>query len=134
MQFKTMYNSPYVYKALCSIFIVNLFLISNAVAEDQKEPTVPFVYSVGFSKFQQYCSACHGKWGDGTKQGPPLMHPFYVPSHHNDASFYRAALHGVKAHHWQFGDMPKISGVTEKDMNSIVPYIRWLQHERGVIK
>jgi len=118
------------------IYIVTLGLlgITQANAADTSEPKVPFIYAVGFQKFQHNCSVCHGKWGEGSKQGPPLMHQFYVPSHHSDESFYRAALQGVKAHHWNFGDMPRVSGVTEKDMDAIVPYIRWLQREKGIIR
>lgn len=128
-------NKPIYTSYLLSGFALLVTLMSVGIqAGEQNAPKVPFVYSQGYSKFQQFCSACHGKWGDGSKQGPPLMHPFYVPSHHSDASFYRAALHGVKAHHWNFGDMPRISGVTEKDMNAVVPYIRWLQRERGIIR
>lgn len=114
------------------LLLFNFVLIAQANA-DKGEPKVPFVYSIGYQKFQQNCKVCHGKWGEGSKQGPPLMHSFYVPSHHSDDSFYRAALHGVKAHHWQFGDMPKIQGITVKDMDAIIPYIRWLQRDRGII-
>lgn len=60
------------------------------------------------------------------------MHGFYKPSHHGNAAFYRATLQGVRAHHWQFGDMPKVEGVTAEDMDSIVPFIRWLQQEKGL--
>lgn len=97
-------------------------------------PKVPFTYSVGLKKFQTLCSGCHGKWGHGTKQGPPLMHAYYKPSHHNDSTFYRAARKGVKAHHWKFGDMPKVKGITTEDMDAIIPLVRWLQRENGVYK
>jgi len=103
-------------------------------AADGNAPNVPFQYALGHQKYQQMCSSCHGKWGDGSKQGPPLMHPFYKPSHHSDAAFYRAALRGVRAHHWEFGDMPPVSGVKREDMDAIIPYIRWLQRDKGIYK
>jgi hypothetical protein len=96
------------------------------------EPDIPFTYSMGMSKYISNCSACHGKWGHGTKSGPPLLHPYYKPSHHNDAAFYRAALKGVRAHHWNFGDMPPVKGIKKHDLDSIVPFIRWLQRANGV--
>jgi len=95
-------------------------------------PSVPFVYAMGMQKFQQNCTPCHGKWGDGTKQGPPLMHPYYKPSHHADAAFYRAALKGVTAHHWKFGNMPPVKGITREDLDIIIPFIRWLQKTKGI--
>lgn len=95
---------------------------------------VPFTHALGMNKYKTLCSNCHGESGMGTKQGPPLMHPYYRPSHHSDLVFYRAALKGVRAHHWDFGDMPSVTGITKNDLDAIVPYIRWLQKYRGLIK
>ena len=78
------------------------------------------------------CSACHGVGGVGTKQGPPLVHKIYEPNHHGDAAFQNAAANGVRSHHWQFGNMPKIDGVTTDDVDQIVKYVRWLQKQAGV--
>jgi len=97
-----------------------------------KTPKVPFKFGVGMKKFRDMCSKCHGEWGEGSDQGPPLMHPFYKPSHHGDPAFYNAALKGVKAHHWKFGDMQPVEGATAKDVERILPFIRWLQKENGI--
>ena len=116
-------------------FTAGLLVTAPILADKQqlsKQPDVPFKYAVGKKKYQENCAGCHGKWIEGTKSGPPLFHGFYKPSHHGDPSFYRAALKGVRAHHWKFGDMPKIEGVTRKDMDKIVPFIRWLQQEKGL--
>lgn len=96
------------------------------------EINVPFKHAMGNKKYQENCSVCHGKSLEGTKTGPPLIHPFYKPSHHADFSFYRAALKGVQAHHWEFGDMPPVPGITRDDMDKIVPFIRWYQQEKGL--
>lgn len=86
----------------------------------------------GEQKFTANCSACHGAGGVGTTQGPPLVHKVYEPNHHGDAAFQRAAANGVKAHHWQFGDMPKIDAVKPEDVDQIVKYVRWLQKQAGI--
>ncbi|OQW33501.1 MAG: hypothetical protein A4E19_03665 [Nitrospira sp. SG-bin1] len=86
----------------------------------------------GEQKFNANCSTCHGIGGVGTTQGPPLVHKVYEPNHHGDAAFQRAAANGVKAHHWQFGDMPKVNAVTPEDVDQIVKYIRWLQKQAGI--
>ena len=93
---------------------------------------VPAELQPGEAKFLAYCSACHGPQGGGTQQGPPLVHKIYEPNHHGDAAFQRAAAFGVKAHHWEFGNMPKIDGVTSGDVEQITGYIRWLQHQAGI--
>src|SRR5215212_2914083 len=94
---------------------------------------VPAELQPGEAKFNANCSACHGAGGMGTKQGPALVHKIYEPNHHGDAAFQRAAANGVRAHHWQFGDMPKIEGVKPEDVDHIVKYVRWLQRQAGIM-
>ncbi|MFO0774177.1 MAG: cytochrome c [Nitrospiraceae bacterium] len=86
----------------------------------------------GEALFQTNCSACHGVKAVGTGNGPPLVHKIYEPNHHGDMAFQRAAANGVRAHHWQFGDMPKINGVSTADVDEIIRYVRWLQREAGI--
>lgn len=93
---------------------------------------VPAELQSGEQKFVANCSACHGVGGVGTKQGPPLVHKIYEPNHHGDAAFQRAAANGVQSHHWEFGNMPKIPGVTSSDVELIVKYVRWLQKQAGI--
>jgi mono/diheme cytochrome c family protein len=93
---------------------------------------VPAELQSGEQKFVANCSACHGVGGVGTKQGPPLVHKIYEPNHHGDAAFQRAAANGVQSHHWEFGNMPKIPGVSPSDVELIVKYVRWLQKQAGI--
>lgn len=93
---------------------------------------VPAELQAGEAKFNANCSVCHGKQGVGTQQGPPLVHKIYEPNHHGDVAFQRAAAMGVKAHHWQFGNMPKIENVTPDDVDEIIRYVRWLQKQAGI--
>lgn len=93
---------------------------------------VPAEFQAGEAKFKANCARCHGDGGAGTNQGPPLVHKIYEPSHHGDPAFQRAAANGVRAHHWQFGDMPRIETVTPADVEQIVAYVRWLQRQAGI--
>ena len=86
----------------------------------------------GEAKFNNFCSRCHGPQGQGTNNGPPLVHKIYEPNHHADMAFQRAAAQGVRAHHWKFGNMPKIDGVVPEDVSQIIAYIRWLQRQAGI--
>jgi mono/diheme cytochrome c family protein len=94
--------------------------------------TAPAELRDGEQKFAAKCSACHGTGGVGTNQGPPLVHRIYEPNHHGDAAFQQAAEKGVRAHHWEFGNMPRIEGVTPDDVDQIVKYVRWLQKQAGI--
>lgn len=94
--------------------------------------SAPAEFREGERKFNANCSTCHGIGGVGTTQGPPFLHKVYEPNHHGDAAFQRAATNGVKAHHWQFGDMPKIDAVKPGDVDEIVKYVRWLQKQAGI--
>ena len=93
---------------------------------------VPAEFQAGESKFNAHCAACHGPQATGTQQGPPLVHKIYEPNHHGDAAFLRAAEFGVRAHHWEFGNMPKIEAVSSADVEQITRYVRWLQRQAGI--
>ena len=97
-------------------------------------PELSAVATGGKFAFENKCSACHGINAAGTDTGPPLIHNLYRPGHHGDAAFSAAAANGVVAHHWRFGDMPRVpGGVPETDMRWIVQYIRELQQANGVL-
>ena len=103
----------------------------QAVGSDPVSP-VPTEFQAGETTFNANCAACHGKQAAGTDHGPPLVHKVYEPNHHGDPAFLRAATNGVTAHHWQFGNMPKIESVTPGDVDQIVKYVRWLQRQAGI--
>ena len=86
----------------------------------------------GKAEFGTYCARCHGSGGKGTNQGPPLVHKIYEPNHHGDAAFQRAVAQGVRAHHWNFGDMQPVPGVSRSDVDKIVAFVRELQRENGI--
>jgi mono/diheme cytochrome c family protein len=91
---------------------------------------IPFEMARGQLLYEKYCSSCHGLQLDGSDQGPPLVHPFYKPSHHSDKSFYRAVLQGTKQHHWNFGDMKPVEGMTPKKMDAVIPFVRYYQRQK----
>ena len=86
----------------------------------------------GKQAFDANCATCHGMGALGTDSGPTLIHPLYVPGHHNDDSIRRAVRNGVPSHHWLFGDMPPIVGVTDEELEQIILYIREQQRAGGI--
>jgi mono/diheme cytochrome c family protein len=87
----------------------------------------------GEELFNATCAQCHGVGATGTQSGPPLVHQYYVPSHHADAAFLLAVRNGVRPHHWNFGAMPAIRGLSGDDVADIVTYVRDLQRDAGLI-
>lgn len=104
-------------------------VLSNVVVPD----TLSANAQIGRAVFNAKCAACHGPDAAGQNGvAPPLVHKIYEPSHHGDEAFQRAAATGVRSHHWRFGDMPPIEGLTRGDVKMIVTYIRELQRANGI--
>ena len=95
-------------------------------------PRLSGVALAGRKAFDANCAQCHGEIGAGSENGPPLVHDIYNPGHHDDGAFFRAARSGVPRHHWNFGDMPPQSDVTDNELAAIVRYIRELQVANGI--
>lgn len=103
--------------------------------ERQHLPPAGFVADAkkGASAFRANCARCHGIVGKGTDQGPPLVHDIYRPGHHADITFHWAVSKGSQQHHWQFGNMPPIPGVTPEEVGHIIAFIRELQRKEGIM-
>jgi mono/diheme cytochrome c family protein len=87
----------------------------------------------GARAYDAVCASCHGVNAQGQDGiAPPLVHKIYEPSHHGDMAFVLAAQNGVRAHHWKFGNMPAVEGVTQGDVLNIVAYIRAVQRANGI--
>ena len=114
------------------LLVAGLLLAQAALAADPPVPKPQEALAKGEALYTTNCSACHGAGARGTAKGPPFLDKIYEPNHHADIAFYRAPEMGVRAHHWKFGDMPKIPGVTRDDLTHIIPYIRWLQKQAGI--
>lgn len=92
----------------------------------------PVEHSRGEALFKTHCASCHGDRGQGTDRGPTFLHRMYRPGHHGDQSFHLAVQRGAKAHHWRFGNMPRIEGLDANDVDEIIGYVRWLQRQAGI--
>lgn len=102
-----------------------------------KDVIVPATLSpeaaIGKLAFDAKCATCHGTNAAGQNGvAPPLVHKIYEPGHHSDEAFQMAAQGGVRAHHWEFGNMPPVPGLTRGDIQYIARYVRELQRENGI--
>ncbi|WP_424940165.1 c-type cytochrome [Aliiroseovarius sp. S253] len=109
----------------------------NGKPTEMVQVTIPELendLALGARAFEAKCAACHGPSAGGLEgSGPPLIHKIYEPSHHGDAAFFRAAELGVRAHHWTFGNMPPVEGITRAEIGEIVKYLRAVQRANGIL-
>ncbi len=88
---------------------------------------------IGSRVFAANCAACHGDQVGGIDgAGPPLIHKIYEPGHHGDMSFVLAAKRGVTSHHWPFGNMAPIDGITDAEIAMVITFVRTVQRENGI--
>lgn len=109
-----------------------LLLACGGGGEPSRVPGGPFEGATGANLFTQACATCHGRDLRGTDQGPPFLDPIYAPGHHADQAFVLAAMAGARAHHWNFGNMPPIEGITQEQVLAIVGYVREQQRAAGI--
>ena len=126
--------------AIAALGAIGVLWFTGLLGHQREPPAVqpstgkpaPMEYTTGEALYTTHCAMCHGPSAIGTEQGPSFLSKVYIPSHHSDASFYLAVKHGVRAHHWNFGDMPPLPHVTEGEVTQIIAYVRWLQQQAGV--
>ena len=83
--------------------------------------------------YDEKCGTCHGRNAAGVNgSGPPLIHIIYEPSHHGDQAFLLAAKTGVRSHHWKFGNMPPVEGISDEAVAKIIYYVREVQRANGI--
>ena len=102
-------------------------LISSAAAQGWKipQPSAGLMPDPAQGKglYAQHGAACHGTDLKGSGKGLPLLHKVYEPSYHADIAFQLAVASGVRAHHWQFGDMVPVPGLTPDDVAHITAFV-----------
>lgn len=81
--------------------------------------------------YAQSCASCHGTDLRGTDRGPSHLSIVYEPNHHSDDSFRSAIANGARQHHWDFGDMPPVDGLSDADVEAVIDYIRDEQERQG---
>jgi len=67
----------------------------------------------------------------GTDKGPSLRSIIYEPGHHSDESFHNAIINGARQHHWSFGDMPPVEGLSDEDVELVIAFVRAEQQRLG---
>ena len=100
--------------ALAGVVIVGV-VAGGGTTTPQIGTADPDTLSIGEELFLGNCAECHGSDLSGTNTGPPFLNAIYAPNHHGDEAFQRAVATGVQPHHWSFGPMAPIEGLTRDD-------------------
>lgn len=85
----------------------------------------------GDALYQASCAECHGTDLRGTDRGPSHLSQVYEPSHHGDFAFELAIKNGTRAHHWNFGDMAPVEGLSDEEIAAITAFVRDVQAREG---
>ena len=104
----------------------------DAIYAHPKQPKMTARLNLGKLNYPALCAVCHGKTGRGAERCPTLLHQAYPPGPHPPPLFYQPAKDGSPAHHWGFGDMPPVEGITDAQISSIVEYLRAVQQANGL--
>jgi mono/diheme cytochrome c family protein len=104
---------------------------SGGGAATDIDPQDAALIETGQELYRASCAVCHGVDLTGSSTGPSLLSEVYEPGHHSDLAFAQAVNLGSPAHHWGFGPMPPIAGLTEGDIEAITAYVRENQRTRG---
>lgn len=87
--------------------------------------------NLGAEVYATSCASCHGADLKGTEKGPSHLSIVYEPNHHSDESFRSAIANGAQQHHWDFGDMAAVEGLSDDDVEAVIAFIRSEQERQG---
>lgn len=118
--------------------VILLAIVASACGGTESSPIVSLVGEdllvAGEDSYSRFCAACHGADLRGTTLGPSFLSIVYEPGHHADFAFASAAKNGVPAHHWPFGDMPAVPGISDEEIVAVTAYVRSVQESEGFEK
>ena len=86
---------------------------------------------LGSEVYAESCASCHGADLRGTDKGPSQLSIVYEPNHHPDDAYRSAIANGTPQHHWPFGDMPPVEGLTTEEVEAVIAFIRAEQARQG---
>lgn len=119
---------------LLSVILASLLTAACGQATGD-EPEVPIqdpsLVAAGEPLYSAECAECHGSDLRGTDQGPSHLSIIYAPGRHVDFAFQRAIQLGSPQHHWSFGPMKSVEGLSDDDIAAITAFIRENQRIQG---
>lgn len=119
-------------RSVAAVLGIGLGLVACGTTGDGETVAAdPATIETGEALYSENCAECHGTDLRGTDQGPSFLSPIYEPGHHGDGAFLVAVQSGVQPHHWDFGAMPPVEGLSPGDVEAIVAFVRDRQQTEG---
>lgn len=117
---------------LATVVVMLVALLLSACGDESAVVDDPGGASTeGAVVYAAQCASCHGADLRGTDKGPSQLSIVYEPNHHGDDSYRSAIANGAPQHHWGFGNMPAIEGLTAEQVEDVIAYIRSEQERNG---
>jgi mono/diheme cytochrome c family protein len=91
----------------------------------------PELVAAGEALYFATCAECHGGDLRGTDLGPSHLSIVYAPNHHTDFAFVQAIKFGSQQHHWPYGPMEPIPGLSDEQIAAIIAFVRENQRVEG---
>lgn len=112
---------------------VVLAAVLGSCGSNNAAPTAPVSADDvdGARVYASSCASCHGADLRGTDRGPSHLSIVYEPNHHPDDAFRSAIANGAPQHHWAFGDMPPIEGLSGGEVEAVIAFVRSEQTRLG---
>ncbi len=107
-------------------------VMTVACGDDSTSTATPAGSLDGAGLYGANCASCHGADLRGTERGPSHLSVVYEPDHHPDAAFRAAIQDGAPQHHWEFGAMPPVDGLSDDDVDAIIAFVRAEQERQGL--
>lgn len=114
-----------------AVVLAAVVLVGCGGADEGAAPPASADLALGAEVYAQSCASCHGDDLEGTDRGPSHLSIVYEPGHHPDAAFRSAIANGAMQHHWGFGPMPPVEGLTDDEVDAVIAFIRSEQERRG---
>ena len=116
---------------LCSAALLVVVAAGCGSDDDASSPVESSTVDQGADVYAEACASCHGADLRGSDKGPSMLSIVYEPNHHTDDSFRNAIANGAPQHHWPFGDMEPVEGLSEDDVEAVITFVRAEQERRG---
>jgi len=133
------HKSPLKWMALLMVTLVVLTVTTmwgNEKVSIKASPKIPELSALaqhGRTIINERCAVCHGVDGTGgSRTGPPILHPMYRDAVFPDFVFKRSVLEGKREKNWRFGPMPPVEGLSDKDVDGVIAFVREVQTATGV--
>jgi len=122
---------PMFYALILTAALATALAACGSGADSTESPAPQASPGAGADVYQAQCASCHGADLTGTDKGPSQLSVVYEPNHHGDDAYRSAIANGAPQHHWNFGDMPAVEGLTSDDVEAVIAYVRSEQERLG---